>query len=151
MLKGKKEDQLPRANLDYSEELYKSYLKNPSEVEDSWRWFFQGLSLGLDTSSQAESLSKELKVFQLLQFYRDHGNLKAQLNPLEDSPNKIFPKLEDFQITQEDLNKPFAISDLLFNLKKPLKDVLAFLEKKILRSSLNSSWCMPSKSQTMVF
>ena len=34
------QNKLTRANLDYSEELYHTYLKDPSLVEDSWRWFF---------------------------------------------------------------------------------------------------------------
>ena len=67
----KSQDQLPRASLDYSEELYKAYLKDPSQVEDSWRWFFQGLNQGLGKSDSADSqlLEKELKVFQLFQHY----------------------------------------------------------------------------------
>lgn len=128
----KKEDQLSRANLDYSEELYKAYLEDPSQVEDSWRWFFQGLNTGWNKkeSHSSANLEKELKVFQLLQHYRDHGCRKAKLDPLGDNPNKGFPKLEEFQITPEDLNKSFAISENLFGLKKELKYVLAFLEEK---------------------
>ena len=132
MPKSNPEDQLQRANLDYSEELYNQYLENPSQVDDSWRWFFQGLNTGLDQSEspQAQFLEKELQVFQLLQHYRDHGSLKAKLNPLGDNPNKGFPKLENFHISPEDLDRHFAISESLFGLKKPLKEVLIFLEEK---------------------
>ena len=66
----------------------------------------------------------------MFQHYRDHGNLKAQLNPLGDNPNKGFPKRKDFQITEEDLNSQFAISESLFGVKKTLKDILLFLEEK---------------------
>lgn len=132
MSKIKSEDQLPRSNLDYSEELYEAYLQDPSRVEDSWRWFFQGLSTGMDSSAKSFTgdIEKELKVFQLLQYYRDHGVLKARLNPLGDNPDRGFPKLKDFQITEEDLKTQFAISERLFGLKKPLKDVLLFLEER---------------------
>ena len=142
----KAEDQLSRANLDYSEELYKQYIKDPSQIKDSWRWFFQGLNAGLDKtdSSDLQILEKELKVFQLFQHYRDHGSLKAELNPLGENPNKGFPKLENFQITNEDLNREFTISENLFGLKKRLKDVLVFLEEKYCKSlALQVGGCPP--------
>ncbi len=132
MPKTRQEDQLPRANLDYSEELYNKYLIDPSQVEDSWRWFFQGLNAGLNKTDLSDSqfMEKELKVFQLFQNYRDHGSLKAKLDPLGENPNKGFPTLEDFQINNEDLDREFVISESLFGLKKKLKDVLVFLEEK---------------------
>ena len=123
-------DQISRGNLEYSEELYQQYLKNPSTVPEAWRWFFQGLHTGWNqTSSPSSDLDKELKVFQLFQAYRDHGSLKAKLDPLGNHTNKGFPKWSDFQITDKDLNKEFFISQHLLNLKKPLKEVLDFLEK----------------------
>lgn len=138
------QDYLNRPNLDYTEELYNSYLKDPSQVEDSWRWFFQGLSQGLDKGVGADSLEKELKVFQLLSSYREDGNLKAQLDPLGNNFDKGFPKLEHFEINQEDLNKQFAISNILFSLPKPLKDVLSFLEQKYCQTlALQVSGCHP--------
>ncbi len=130
MPKYRAEDQLSQANLSYSEELYKAYLQDPAKVEDSWRWFFQGLHSGMDSQQSFSSLEKELKVFQLFQHYRDHGYLKAQLDPLGDNPNKGFPTLENFQITDKDLSQSFAITESLLGIKKPLKDVLFFLEEK---------------------
>lgn len=146
-----KADQLTRGSLDYSEELYKIYLQDPSKVEDSWRWFFQGLNTGWEKSAgpaSAKSLEKELKVFQLFQHYRDHGSLKAKLNPLGDNPNKGFPKLTDFQITNADLHRQFAISESLFGLKKTLKDVLTFLETKYCNTlALQVGGCPPPVRQ----
>ena len=123
------EDQISRENLDYSEELYQQYLEDSSKVPEAWRWFFQGLHTGWSkTHFVSSNLDKELKVFQLFQTYRDHGSLKALLDPLGNNSNKGFPKWSDLHITNEDLTKEFAISQYLFNLKKPLKEVLSFLE-----------------------
>ena len=139
------QDKLARANLDYSEELYNSYLKDPSQVEDSWRWFFQGLTQGLDQHSSSDSLDKELKVFQLLNFYREHGSLKAQLNPLGDNPNKGFLDLKDFGLTEQDLSSFFSVSQELVSLSKPLKDVIAYLERIYCGPlALKVSSCHPS-------
>ena len=139
------QDKLTRANLDYSEELYNSYLRDPSLVEDSWRWFFQGLSQGLDQTSLADSFNKELKVFQLFNCYREHGSLKARLNPLGDNANKGFPQLEDFGIKKSELNQTFSVSQSLFSQSKPLKEIIAFLEDKYCGAlSLKVSACSPA-------
>ena len=142
------QDKLTRSNLDYTEELYQSFLKNPHQVEESWRWFFQGLNQGLsqdlNQGYSSHNLKKELKVFQLLSSYRDHGSLKANLNPLGDNPDRGFPKLEALGISQEDLKKTFAISQILFSMPKPLEQVLSFLDKKYCQTlALQVSGCRP--------
>ena len=138
------QDQITISNLDYTEELYQSFLKDPRQVEDSWRWFFQGLNQGLNQPSVSHNLEKELKVFQLLNSYRDHGSLKARLNPLGDNPDRGFPKLESLGIHSEDLKKTFAISRILFSMPKPLNQVLSFLEQKYCQTlALQVSGCRP--------
>ena len=139
------QDKLTRANLDYSEEIFHSYLKDPSQVEDSWRWFFQGLSQGLDQKISSDSLEKELKVFQLINCYREHGSLKAKLDPLGDNLNKGFPQLADFKLTEQDLSQRFSVSQEFFSLSQPLKEIIAFLEKTYCGSlALKVSACHPS-------
>ncbi len=128
-------DQFQRSNLEYSEEIYQLYLEDPQKVDDSWRWFFQGMNAVKTSKSSeigiglTEDLKKELKVFQLLHTYRDHGNLKAKLDPLNMDQDKGFPTLKDFQIDKEDLDKKFSVIKYLLNLDQPLKQVLDFLEK----------------------
>ena len=139
------QDKLTRTNLDYSEELYNSYLKDPSQVEDSWRWFFQGLNQALDQKASEDSLEKELKVFQLFNSYREHGSLKAKLNPLGENPDKGFPQLKNFNLTEKDLDRVFSVSHGLFSLSKPLKEVIAFLEEIYCgHLALKVSACHPS-------
>ena len=137
-------DVLHRNNLGYTEELYQAFLKDPSQVDDSWRWFFQGLNQGLNQNINSQALEKEIKVFQLLYSYRDHGSLKAKLNPLGDNPDKGFPKLDSFGVMDSDLEKTFAISRILFSMPKPLKEVIAFLEDKYCQTlALQVSGCSP--------
>jgi len=137
-------DKLTISNLDYTEELYQSFLKDPRQVEDSWRWFFQGLNQGLNQSSSPHNLEKELRVFQLLNSYRDHGSLKAKLNPLGDNLDRGFPKLSDLGVSPEDLKKTFAISQILFSMPKPLEQVLSFLDQKYCQTlALQVSGCRP--------
>ena len=141
-------DPLHQNNLEYTEKLYQSFLQDPSQVEESWRWFFQGFSQGLGTSTSKQSIEKEFKVFQFLNFYRDHGSLKAQLDPLGDNPNRGFPNLESFGIEPSDLEKSFAVSHQFFSSKKPLKEVIAFLEQRYCQTlALQVSGCHPELKQ----
>ena len=141
-------DPLHRNNLDYTEQLYHSFLKDPSQVEESWRWFFQGLNQGLENNVSQKSLEKEFKVFQLLNFYRDHGSLKAKLDPLGNNDNRGFPALKSFGIESADLEKSFAVSHRLFSNNKPLKEVIAFLEKQYCQTlALQVSGCRPEVKQ----
>ena len=143
------EDQMQRANLEYSEELYQLYLEDPSQVPESWRWFFKGMqSVKSEGGAPSENLSKEIKVFRLFRAYRDHGNLKAKLDPLGIDQDKGFPKPESFGITQQDLTKEFAISKEIFGFQKPLKKVLEFLEKTYCSTlSLSVGSCHPEVRQ----
>lgn len=123
--------EISRANLDYSEDLYLQYLKDPSLVQDSWRWFFQGLRSGMSSQNQTSfaSIQKEINVFRLCQYYRYHGNLKAQLDPLQLDSQNSFLSLQDFHITDQDLNTNFASSRQLFKTQQNLKQVIKFLDK----------------------
>ena len=146
----KPEGQLQRSNLEYSEELYELYLKDPQQVEDSWRWFFQGMHAASTPLSQgtSQNLEKEFQVYQLLHAYREYGNLKAQWNPLEADTDKGFPKLKDFQITSEDLNKKFFSIKHLLKKDLSLKQALDFLEKTYCgHLSLEVGSCHPKIAQ----
>ena len=147
------QDQLNRGNLDYSEDLYKEFLRDPSKVEDSWRWFFQGLNTGLGKGGlhTAHPLEKELQIFRLFQHYRDHGSLKAKLNPLGDNFNKGFPSLKDFRITKEDLDKEFAISKSPFWDEKTFKRGFELFRGKILWRAGTSGGRLLTPSEGLVF
>ena len=140
-----------RPNLEYTEDLYSLYLQDPNQVEPSWRWFFQGVqSVTASSSGSATSseIKKELGVFRLIQNYRDHGNLKAQLDPLGLWKLNKFPPLEHFHITKEDLNKEFAITEDVFDKKLILKKHIDFLEKAYCKTiTLQVGGCPPEVRQ----
>ena len=127
----KPERQMQMPNLEYSEELYQSYLEDPQSVENSWRWFFQGMNAVTSSDISKEDFQKEVAVFQLLQAYRDHGNLKAQLDPLNleatvepddwRTRSQNFPTLEKFNLTETDMNKKFFASQYFFGFSKKFK------------------------------
>lgn len=124
--------QMSLGNLEYIERIYNQYRQNPLQVEPAWRWFF----LGLDFASVKDlkkttdiQLKKELGVSRLLHTYREHGSLKASLDPLKMKKQEGFPKLESFHLKQEDLDKNFASIENLFGKSMTLGKALSFLEK----------------------
>jgi len=49
---------LQNENAGYIDELFNSYSQDPSSVDPSWRYFFEGLELGIDTESRAPQTSQ---------------------------------------------------------------------------------------------
>lgn len=114
---------LKSINSDYIDELFQRYLADPNSIDDSWRYFFDGLELGtvsspsenghsngrgtqsapqtaqaspvisLASSNASVDLSSEAKVAEMIHTYRDRGRLLANINPLEPSPS-THPDLE---------------------------------------------------------
>ena len=95
------------AQRSYLESLYESYLDNPSSIPDDWKIYFDSLpsiagaqeevshkeiiekfkkeQVNPSTksiSTNAPLNSKQVKVIQLIQAYRNRGHQKAQLDPL---------------------------------------------------------------------
>ena len=100
--------------------LYLDYKNNPDSVDNSWKQFFKGLEYALvmpssatDSTSQgvSSSLSKEFKVYRLIEAYRARGHLVSTTNPIRERVNR-FPKLdlEDHGLSNADLDESFAIS-----------------------------------------
>lgn len=112
------------------EQIYSQYLQDPNQVEPAWKWFFQGMNFASSGGLKKPSdIEKELGIFQLVYAYREHGALKASLDPLKIWKPEGFPKLEDFHLKKEDLSKRFASIEKLFKKNITLKEALSFLEK----------------------
>lgn len=119
-----------RSNLEYMEQMYLQYQKNPDSVEPSLRYFFQGMEFNRPLQGQGETLSSaEIRVLQLIQTYRDYGHLKANLDPLGLTPrdNQLFD-LKRFGLSEKDLDKTFQIGVSLGLPKAPLRQIIARLE-----------------------
>ena len=117
-----------RDSLEYTEELYKLYLKNPEQLDPSWRWFFQGARFAgtWRTASPADTAG-ELEVHRVINGYREYGHLKARIDPLNLWKRSGFP---EFSFNEEDLNREFSAVEQTLGQKIPLKKALSFLEEK---------------------
>ena len=120
----------------YIDGLYTDYRRNPESVDSSWRQFFKGVEFALsqsqvlgDASAVASSnLGKEFKVYRLIEAYRARGHLISVTNPIRERKNR-FPHLdlEDFALTNADLEETFAIGEAVGKTNAKLKDIIAHL------------------------
>ena len=107
------------AHPTFIEEMYTSYQKNPSEIEDGWRAFFQGfefnnigleetISNGSAASTGGQSLVKELGVLSLIRAFRNRGHLLSTTNPIRVRKDRK-PKLDlpDYNLSEADLQTKF--------------------------------------------
>ncbi|MBS1959920.1 MAG: 2-oxoglutarate dehydrogenase E1 component [Bdellovibrionales bacterium] len=130
-------DYLRSINADYIDELYTKYIENPDSVDPSWKGFFDGLYLGEVTghlagqqSGSSANWTGELKVYSLIQAYREHGHLLANTNPLY-APPKSVPELalSRFGLSDQDLGSTFQTAGTLGMEPVTLRQIIAQLQK----------------------
>ncbi len=149
------------------EELYKQFVSDPNSVEFGWRKFFEGFEFSkTDFSNGSQTLfNEEFKVINLINGYRQRGHLFTKTNPVR-TRRKYLPTLdiENFDLTQNDLNKPFHAgkeigigTTLLSNIVKQLQKTycesvgveFAYIRKPEIEKWLKEK--MESQQNTPVF
>ncbi|MCB9026477.1 MAG: 2-oxoglutarate dehydrogenase E1 component [Bdellovibrionaceae bacterium] len=122
---------LNRSNLEYIEQQYQNFLKDPQSIEGEWRMFFEGVEFAQSLTKTGDSLStKEIDVYNLIQYYRDYGHLKANLDPLRlAKPVSDNFDLKNFNLSEKDLNQKFQVGSIIGLANSPLKDIISKLEK----------------------
>ncbi|NNF19850.1 MAG: 2-oxoglutarate dehydrogenase E1 component [Flavobacteriaceae bacterium] len=141
---------LNTAHTSFFADLYDKYLVNPDSVEPSWRAFFQGFDfgmesaldeVGIDTASgtavlgngqevaMPESLQKEFQVIRLIDGYRSRGHLFTRTNPVRER-RKYSPTLDldNFGLSQADLNTEFSAGEIIGIGKNTLKEIVRHLQ-----------------------
>ena len=131
---------LNAAHTAYFADLYDQYLQNPDSVEPSWRAFFQGYDFGSENyglkreivegvSAQIpEHLQKEFQVVKLIDGYRTRGHLFTKTNPVR-KRRQYTPTLdlENFGLSEADLNTVFDAGEILGIGSRTLKEILKHL------------------------
>lgn len=118
-------------NMQFIENLYSEYRKNPSNVDKTWHRFFKLLSTGESNIASEETIN--LQVGLLINAYRRRGYLLANLDPLSISkiPSKEELKLSlnNFGLTgslKVDIEKA---NNFLENQETTIDDIVGSLEK----------------------
>jgi 2-oxoglutarate dehydrogenase E1 component len=121
---------LSAQNVGYIEDLFQTFLQNPSAVDPDWRMFFEGIEFAKKIGGVAGAVSgKELKVYDLIRAYRGFGHMKARLDPLG-LKQRTFPDLElrAHGLDEKDLETTFEIGSAIGLKGAKLKDIVARLE-----------------------
>ena len=81
------------SNIDLLEEMFEKYKKDPSSLDPSWRYFFEGMEFG-SIEKIGEIAKEDLAAFALVDAYRKFGHLKAKINPIATHPPEHPPQLK---------------------------------------------------------
>jgi len=126
-------------DIQYIEELYADYLKNPENIDESWKKFFQGYEFARTNFKQtnvgSEILSDEFKVLNLINAYRKRGHLFTKTNPVHPR-RQYLPTLEiqNFNLTEADLNKTFHAGSEIGIGNSTLSKIIEHLEQTYCQS-----------------
>lgn len=136
----------------YIEELYKSYKENPESIDPGWKKFFEGFDFsleygykdvdvvqqnGADAFDQIadEDTVKETRVRELIHAYRTRSHLKSKTNPIrERRKHKVFLDLENFGLSETDLDIEFEVGNRIGIGSATLRKILETLQKIYLGS-----------------
>ncbi len=138
-MESNKYSYLQTPNSDYIDELFQNYLKDPNSVDESWKYFFDGMEFGLENTVPAENgqvalpgvdLSSEAKVADLINYFRSQGKSYADLDPLGIQPRKDSGRLDlsAFGLSQSDMDRTFTAGKLVGLGTKTLREIMIHLK-----------------------
>lgn len=122
------------ADVNAIDELYKSYKKDPSSVDEGWKKFFEGFEFAQtnyeDGGAIPENFQKEFKVLNLIEGYRSRGHLFTKTNPVRER-RKYSPTLdiENFGLTEADLDLEFQAGTQIGLGTTTLRKIIEHLEE----------------------
>jgi 2-oxoglutarate dehydrogenase E1 component len=118
------------------EELYKNYLEDPVNVEQTWRNFFEGFELARKSyqevavsAADENRIQKEFRILNLINGYRQRGHLFTRTNPVR-KRRTYSPTLDykNFNLEEEDLNTVFHAGKEIGIGNATLKEIISHLE-----------------------
>jgi len=122
----------------FIEEMYLTWEKDPSAIEDGWRAFFEGFNFTkASNGQQAESTlssenlnEKEFAVLSIIHGYRTRGHLLSHTNPIrERRDRRAHLDLSHYALDEKDLNKVFHVGIEIGLHNASLQEILDKLHK----------------------
>ncbi len=133
---------ISNAHPQFIEGLYTDYLKNPEGIDPEWASFFKGfdyaagrnggssVAVGAGKPVDEGQMMKEFGVFRMIRAFRKRGHLLATTNPIRPRKDrKPFLNLEDFGLSEADLDTTFNAGWYINHASAKLRDIVAFLKK----------------------
>ncbi len=136
----------------YIESLYQDYVKNPENVEEDMRKFFDGFDFAISNSKgiMSEELAKphktgngetkneqpdidwmkEIRAYRMILGYRNKGHLLAKTNPIRKRKDRgANIELEFYGLAESDLDTVCNAGNLIGLGPTTLRNIQAYLEK----------------------
>jgi len=136
-------NELGNMDIEALEALYQRYKESPENVDESFRFFFQGFDLATthfpSRPAAANELNghspKEIAVMRLINGYRRRGHLFTKTNPVR-TRRSYSPTLaiENFDLSEEDLDMLFEAGKEVGLGKTSLRNIIAHLEETYCKS-----------------
>lgn len=137
-------NELGNMDMDAIDALYNQYKENPENVDESFRFFFQGFDLAIKNfpvkpretkNANGGVPEKEIAVMNLINGYRRRGHLFTKTNPVR-SRRTYSPTLEieNFGLSESDLDAEFEAGKEIGIGKATLKDIVGHLEETYCKS-----------------
>jgi 2-oxoglutarate dehydrogenase E1 component len=124
---------LSNATPQFIENLYLDFKKNPSSVDPEFKKFFEGFDFATANYSNGNATAisaDELKVYRLIDAYRNRGHLVANTNPLKPRKDRHAQlELEYFGLSDKDLTRKFAVSKEVGLTNASLGEIIERLKK----------------------
>lgn len=128
--------QISNADPIYIDMLYQKFLKNPGDVEEGWRIFFEGFNFSKNGAYREiqegdlspEQIQKEFAVMSVIHGFRDRGHLISTTNPIRKRKDR-HPKLnlENYNLSEADLGSEFMAGKELGLGKTTLQKIIDHL------------------------
>ena len=125
------------------EELYNQYKENPENVDESFRFFFQGFDLATkhfpvkphEVKLDAGVSHKEIAVMNLINGYRRRGHLFTKTNPVR-SRRQYSPTLDivNFNLSESDLDIEFEAGKEIGIGRATLREIIEHLSETYCKS-----------------
>ena len=123
---------LSNSTPEYLENLYRDFKANPASVDSEFKKFFEGFdfaTLNYNGKATAGVSADEFKVYSLINAYRTRGHYRSNTNPLHPRKDRN-PRLDlvDFDLSEKDLTRKFAIGAEVGLPDATLQEILAHLQ-----------------------
>ena len=122
------------------EQLFIQYSQDPNSVDVSWQDFFKGFEFSRtvyesDGNAIPENVSKEFKVINLIQGYRQRGHLFTKTNPVRQRRTyEPTLQLENFGLSEKDNEIVFQAGNVIGIGPAKLKSIVAHLDQTYCQS-----------------
>lgn len=116
-------------NLDIIDEIYAAYLKNPADVSEQWRSYFD--QFGEESFATFAEVNSDLRVFNLIQGYRKYGHLVAEVNPIaiEKTPWPQELALKTYGLNESDFATVYPTFGIMSEPQATLKEIIDVLKQ----------------------